>query len=38
VASLDALGSAANSQFQILEDPTVFDRAVLGMRRSLGIA
>jgi hypothetical protein len=35
---LDALGSAANSQFQILEDPTVFDRAILGMRRSLGIA
>jgi AcrR family transcriptional regulator len=32
---LDALGSAANSQFQILEDPTVFDRADLGMRRSL---
>jgi AcrR family transcriptional regulator len=34
---LDALGSAANSHFQILRDPAVFDRAALGMRRALDL-
>jgi AcrR family transcriptional regulator len=34
---LDALGSAANAHFQILRDPAVFDRAALGMRRSLNL-
>jgi AcrR family transcriptional regulator len=33
---LDALGSAANQQYQLLHDRTVFDRAAAAMRSRLG--
>jgi len=32
----DALGSAANQQFQLTHDRAVFDRAAIGMRARLG--
>ena len=31
----DALGSAANQQFQLLHDRAIFDRAATGMRNRL---
>jgi AcrR family transcriptional regulator len=34
----DALGSAANQQFQLMHDRAIFDRAAAGMRRRLGEA
>ena len=34
---LDALGSAANQQFQILRDRAIFDRAAAGMRARLDL-
>jgi AcrR family transcriptional regulator len=34
----DALGSAANQQFQLMHDRAIFDRAATGMRTRLGLA
>jgi hypothetical protein len=32
---LDALGSAANSQYQLMQDPIVFDRAATAIKARL---